>query len=541
MQGKKLRQEKLFITYQLSNSVPLDNIYRRLNDLLDLNFLYKATAKYYGSVGPKSIDPVVFMKLMIVGYLENLNSDRRIIGVSAMRMDIRYFIGYDIDEELPWHSTLSRTRQLYSQDIFTDLFKQVLKQCVDMGMISGRRQAVDGFFIKANASLDSMVEKEIMAEAETYSRELASNEEDDSTNDNGNGKGIRVEDRDREPIKKVNPKKHFTQVVSGEGATERTGIDISPSPLSIATRNELIDKGLKPKINPSNKTHYNPHDPDAKISVKPGKATALNYLGQVCVDTATHVITHVQVFTAEKHDSQCLAAVLRHVKGNLNENGLALQEIIADTGYSSGDALKALETQKITGYIPNRTQFNYQREGFTYHPEGDYYQCEKGVQLKYNGVYLTGGYWMKDYTVIRKACDGCTLQPDCSAYAEKRTLIRETIDKPYYDRMHVRLQTRKACALKKLRQSTVEPVIGTLVNYNGIKRVNTKGLQAANKCLTMSAVAYNLKKMLKHKPRLIQDNIQTLKKRLKQDIMLWFSRYQLNKQYHLHILSVALF
>lgn len=261
----------------------------------------------------------------------------------------------------------------------------------------------------------------------------------------------------------------------------------------------------------------------------------------MCVDTATHVITHVQVFTAEKNDSQCLAAVLRHVKGNLNENGLALQEIIADTGYSSGDALKALEAQKITGYIPNRTQFNYERKGFTYHPQGDYYQCEKGVELKYNGAYLTAGYWMKDYTVSRKNCDGCTLQSDCSAYAEKRTLIRETIDKPYYDRMHVRLQTRKARALRKLRQSTVEPVIGTLVNYNGIKRVNTKGLEAANKCLTMSAVAYNLRKMLKHKPGSIQDNIQTLKKRLERAFCIWFSQCQPGRQYLLQIVSIALF
>ncbi len=81
--------------------------------------------------------------------------------------------------------------------------------------------------------------------------------------------------------------------------------------------------------------------------------------------------------------------------------------------------------------------------------------------------------------------------------------------------MYVRMQTRKAKILKKLRQSTVEPVIITLVNYLGIKRVNTKGLSQANKCLTMASIAYNLKKMLKHKPRLVQDNMQSLKNGLK--------------------------
>jgi transposase len=118
MQGKKQYQEKLFTNFQLSDRVPADNMYRKLKEVLDLRFLYAATAKYYGKEGQKSIDPVVFFKLLLVGYLENQPSDRRIVHMASMRMDILYFIGYDIDEELPWHSTLSRTRQLYDEDVF---------------------------------------------------------------------------------------------------------------------------------------------------------------------------------------------------------------------------------------------------------------------------------------------------------------------------------------------------------------------------------------------------------------------------------------
>lgn len=136
MQGKKHHQEKLFIQFQLSDHVPQDNFYRQLKSILDFSFLYASTAQYYGSEGQKSIDPVVFMKLMLVGYLENLNSDRRIITTSRMRIDILYFIGYDLDEELPWHSTLSRTRQLYGEEQFMSLFKLVLKQCIDKHLVS---------------------------------------------------------------------------------------------------------------------------------------------------------------------------------------------------------------------------------------------------------------------------------------------------------------------------------------------------------------------------------------------------------------------
>jgi len=178
MQGKKEYTEKLFSYFQLSERVPQENFYRRLREVLDLRFLTKATAQYYGSEGQKSIDPIVFFKLILVGYLENLNSDRRIIEHARMRLDILYFLGYDIDEELPWHSTLSRTRALYGEEIFLQLFRQVLKMCIDQGMVSGRRQAVDSAYIKANASLDSLVEKEVLEDAQTFTDELSDNEDD---------------------------------------------------------------------------------------------------------------------------------------------------------------------------------------------------------------------------------------------------------------------------------------------------------------------------------------------------------------------------
>src|SRR5688572_9718912 len=160
MQGRKNYQEKLYTNFQLSDRIPPDNFYRRLKQLLDLRFVAEGTKKYYGSEGQQSIDPIVFFKLMLVGYLENLASDRRIITTASLRLDILYFIGYNIDEQLPWHSTLSRTRQLFGEDIFKELFREVLRQCIAKGMVAGRRQAVDSVHVKANASMDSIAEKE---------------------------------------------------------------------------------------------------------------------------------------------------------------------------------------------------------------------------------------------------------------------------------------------------------------------------------------------------------------------------------------------
>tara|TARA_R110000868_G_scaffold2576_2_gene18502 strand:+ start:2350 stop:2970 length:621 start_codon:yes stop_codon:yes gene_type:complete len=156
MQGKKDYQEKPFSHFQLSERIPKNNFYRRLKGVLNLNFLYKQTKDYYVESGQKSIDLVVFFKLCLVGYLENLISDLKLIAHCSMRLDIFYFIRYDIDEELPWHCTINRTRQLFSESVFEEVFTKVLELCIEKGMVSGHTQAIDSAPVKANASMDTL-------------------------------------------------------------------------------------------------------------------------------------------------------------------------------------------------------------------------------------------------------------------------------------------------------------------------------------------------------------------------------------------------
>ena len=157
--------------------VPKDNYYRLISKEINFNFLYEATKHYYGSEGQESIDPVVFFKICLVGYLNNIGSDRKLIEYCSDSLAIRLFIKYDIDEELPWHSTISRTRQLYGEEVFLSMFRKVLSLCISKGMVRGKRQAIDSALIKANASMDSLLEKEVMEDAGRYAEELNKNSE----------------------------------------------------------------------------------------------------------------------------------------------------------------------------------------------------------------------------------------------------------------------------------------------------------------------------------------------------------------------------
>ena len=490
MQGKKHYSEQLFKSFQLSQRVPEDNFYRRLKDLLDLQWLYKETKKYYGTEGQESIDPVVFFKLILIGYLENLGSDRRIISAASMRLDMLYFIGYDIDEALPWHSTLSRTRQLYGESLFKELFKRVLKQCIEKGMVSGRRQAMDSAPVKANASMDSLKEKDVLDDGDDYADEL----KDDDEEQTNTVSTVRKKGVDQH---------HQWKAKAYKGM-----------PRGKSLNKEENDDYVRPKF-VSNHTHFSATDADARISVKPGKPRQLNYLAQVAVDTAHHVITQIQSDYASKRDSQCLPSLLKNTIENLAASDLQIVEVLADTGYSSGEALQALEDHNIEGYIPNFGQYKSSREGFIYDKENDRYTCSRGAHLPFKKITTSSlGYQMKTYRSSSKDCRHCPLRSVCIGKSDFKK-IDDTVDKPLYDRMHARLQTQKAKRMKKLRSSTVEPVLGTLVNYLNMRRVNTRGIKQANKCMLMAAIAYNLKKLMKWTSKKIQAEVKAMQGNLR--------------------------
>jgi hypothetical protein len=279
-----------------------------------------------------------------------------------------------------------------------------------------------------------------------------------------------------------------------------------PAPSEKPKGGNKDDQGKKSA--PVNQTHYSPSDPDARLTMKPGKPMNLYYRSQVSVDTASHFITHIQAFPGNAADNMSLREVLRHVVGNMNENNIRVKEILADTGYSSGDAIRALIGHDIEGYIPNPGNYKHSREGegFTYDAENDCYTCVNGVHLPFRRIepaYKKPTILKKIYESNISDCKNCPLKDSCANAKGFKKLV-DSIDKQLYEYMQQRIESRKGKQMKLLRSSTVEPVLGSLINYTGLKQINTKGIKQANKCMLMAATAYNLKKLLKYKFKPIQ-------------------------------------
>ncbi len=492
MQGKKKYQEKLFTNFQLSEHVPKENFYRRLKETLDLSFLYKLTKEYYGDCGQESIDPVVFYKLCLVGYLENIISDRKLMNHCSMRMDILYFLDYDIDEALPWHSTLSRTRQLFPESIFEKVFEQILHLCVERGMVSGHTQAIDSAPVKANASMDSLALKVPEEELEEYLRKIRVYSRMDKS-----GKRTPKQNKASKQQQTITANKQELQGIKSRNKKWSKDQD------------QRVGAGNKNSKYTSNKTHYSPTDPDARISVKPGKARKLNYQSQLSVDTGHHVITDIKAYHADKKDNQYLQDITERLKARLNKERLLWQNLIADTGYSSGVNYAYLEKIGMQSYIPPHGTYKGGPEGFTYHKSGDYWQCEQGKQIPFIKVFYEkkNNTKKKEYRARKKVCEDCPIRKTClKSSQEKRITI--TYYKAEYDRNIARVNSKRGSYMKRKRQSTVEPVFGSLTQFFGMRKVNTKGIEQANKIMLMSATAYNLKKYLNFVKKEVQTGVK---------------------------------
>src|SRR6187200_671072 len=144
------------IAVSLEALVPADHFYRHLEAKLDLSFVREWARELYAERGRPSIDPVIFFKLQLIMFFEGLRSERQLLRVAADRLSLRWYLGYDLTEALPDHSSLTRIRQRYGLAIFRRFFEAIVEQCRKAGLVWGKELYFDATQVKANASLDSI-------------------------------------------------------------------------------------------------------------------------------------------------------------------------------------------------------------------------------------------------------------------------------------------------------------------------------------------------------------------------------------------------
>jgi transposase len=460
MLGKKKYEPKIMYNLTLDDLVPADNLYRQIDKFLDLRFVYKECEKLYGKTGKPSIDPVVFFKLELFGYFENIISDRELIKRANDSLAARYFIGYDLDEQLPWHSTISRTRTLISKETFEKIFNRILELCYKSGLIEGKHQSIDSTLVKANASLDSLEIKQPKLTLEEYiNKRYEENEIEEDQQKEDNGK----EEREKKAELRI-------EKSSEKKANKKTT---------------------------SNKDYQSKTDPDSRVAIKPGKPGGLYYSTHYSSDSKKRIITDVLTTYADRVDSSVLMEVYQRAENRLEKLGLKVQEVSADKGYCSGKNLREFERLEIKAFIPTKKytnpsgKINYNE--FIYNQEKNLFYCPNHKELSFYA--FENDRQANRYRAKEEDCSQCPLKQECCPKAKRRKVSR-TIYYKEYDNLEQRLKTPEARRAYVIRKTVAEGLFAEGKMYHGLRKFMTRGIEKAQKKSYMIASVQNLKRLL---------------------------------------------
>ena len=167
MMGHHSRSESLFYYFRLEDQVPENHLLRLIDKHISFEFVRQQLKASYSETGRPSIDPELLLRILLIGYLYGITSERKLVEELRMHLAWRWFTGLGFDEEIPNHSTFSKNRHGRFQEskLFEELFEQILRQCVEVGLVQGKQLSVDGSFVEANAAKQSRIPREQLVEA----------------------------------------------------------------------------------------------------------------------------------------------------------------------------------------------------------------------------------------------------------------------------------------------------------------------------------------------------------------------------------------
>lgn len=440
----------------IEDLVPRNHFLRKLEAALDLSFVYEETAHLYSrKYGRPPIDPVVMVKYLLVGFLYGIPSERQIEERCADSNSFRWYLGIDLDERVPDHSTISqlRRRKPAFRKVFRRLFEEVVRQCVEKGLVSGRLAMTDSTHVKANASRASEHLVEMQEEAGNYWERLDAYEEEgleELARRTGKRRGKRIKQ-----VKKDN--RHSHKRVS------RT-------------------------------------DPESGHLNRPGKPRGPHYLSHQTLDADHGIITGLTVTPGDVYDSAPYLEQLEYV----HKNVVPLKTAAADSAYDFPLAHRALEELGIDFFVRpqsvhDRTKAEFKRDAFLYDAAKDVYICPNGNILRPKGLYRSGSGLFWEYWADKKDCSSCPFREKCLSAEDKRGArkLLGSYFKPSVQRhLSRRWEPEYRQALKQ-RQIWCEGTFAAQKWGHNLTRVLRRGLEAAEDHCLLSATALNLKRMIR--------------------------------------------
>src|SRR6266852_4439406 len=360
MMGQQTRTESLFYYFRLEDQIPEDHLLRLIDQHIDLSFVRERVKSFYSATGRPSIDPEVLLRLLLVGYLYGITSERRLVEEVRMHLAYRWFTRLDFEQEIPDHSTFSKNRhgRFRQSGVFREVFEEIVRRCLEAGLVEGKNLAVDGTLVGADASRQSRVRREqlqaVAQLSQTVQEYLAE-------------------------LEQMNP--------------------VSDTELVSTT------------------------DPDAILTTKGGGTAVMAYYDNYLIDTASRVILGVEATPALFHQETVAARrmVERIEKLGLKPESLGADKGYGSGEFLAWLLERGVQPHIPVIDRRHQTEGRFTREQFRYDPVENAYYCPAGKALRYRGLQRKNqGY---AYEATPAQCQGCPQKKLCTPAPARRRFV----------------------------------------------------------------------------------------------------------------------
>jgi transposase len=443
MMGRLNRdQRQLFYEFSLDEVVPDDHLVRQISSVLDLSWVHAELASYYSSTGRPSIDPVLMIRMLIVGYIFAIRSERQICREVQVNLAYRWFCGLGLEDSIPDHSVFSRARneRFRESDLFRGIFEGVVASCIAAGLVGGEGFAVDASLIEADANRQRSIP----------------------------GKDW---DRERDPHSASRAVREYLATLDDA---------------AFGAASEVVPKFVSQS------------DPTAQWTGALKGPAFFAYANNYLIDVKFGIIMDVEASRAIRQAE--VGAAQTMIDRTEQRFGLKPERLVGDTAYGAGANLDWLVNDaKIAPHIPvidksKREDGTFSREDFTFDTARNVYLCRAGKVLTTTGKLATDGETLY-YRPRARDCRGCPLKPQCCPKTPVRRIPR-SIYEPARDVARA-LSKTEAFVQSRRDRKKVEMLFAHLKRILRLNRLRLRGPSGAKFEFTLAAIAQNLRRLAK--------------------------------------------
>lgn len=458
MMGRQDEPEQLFYRFNLERHVPPDHLLRQIDAVLDLSAIRRTLVPYYATGGRPSVDPELMIRMLLIGYAFGIRSERRLCDEVHLNLAYRWFCRLGLEGAVPDHSTFSKNRhgRFCDSDLFRRLFEEVVRLCMQAGLVGGEGFAIDASVIEADASRNRKIAGKLTEwpEDEAVTRPV------------------------REYLAALE------QAMESEAQAKGSAPGAPPDPP------EDVPAGNPP----SEPKFTSLTDPAAAWTNKGQMKVVFAYGDNYLIDTKAAIILDVEATPARWQRE--VASTKTMLVRTEETFGLKPARFTADTAYGSGLMIGWLMQRGIVPHIPildreHQTKGLFTRRDFTFDAEQNVFICPGGKTLKSSGLVRDDGtipYWAST-----KDCRICSLKSQCTTGA-KRIVTRNLFEAE-------REQVKALKDTKEFKQSArerkkIEMLFAHLKHNLGLRRLRLRGLSGASDEFLLAATIQNLKKLV---------------------------------------------